>query len=203
MHWMGERVSAGDVIKEVLRDVPFYQDGGGLTLTGGEPTLQPAMAEALVRLAKAANISTALETCGHTSWEVLARLLPHLDVILYDLKHMDSATHRAFTGVGNECILSNLSRLAAVNAPVTVRVPLIPGFNAAENEIRAIAEFISKLDGSVRGVDLLPYHNLGQGKYRALGRDYSWEKHNRLTKEAIANRVQWMESYGLTVNVGG
>ena len=203
MHWVGERRSAGDVIGEVLRDVPFYSDGGGMTLTGGEPTMQPDMAEALLRLAKSEGISTAMETCGHTSWSVLERLLPHLDMVLYDLKHMDSAVHRSFTGVGNQKILSNLRRLVARHAPVAIRVPLIPGFNATESSVRAIAEFVQSLNGAIQTVDVLPYHTLGRSKYPALAREYAWAGEQRLTEEQVEVFVGIVESYGLVVSVGG
>lgn len=203
IHWIGQRRTAGEVIREVLRDAPFYEDGGGMTLTGGEATMQPDLAEALLRLAKAECLSTAIETCGHTQWTVLERLLPYLDDILYDLKHVDSDLHRMFTGLGNDLILSNLRRLAAQDAPLTVRVPLIPGFNASSDSIRAIAEFVTELNGSIKGIDLLPYHTLGQNKYKALGREYPWADHERLTDEEVEALAREVESYGLPVGVGG
>jgi pyruvate formate lyase activating enzyme len=203
IHWIGERRTAGEIMEEVRRDVPFYEDGGGMTLTGGEPTLQPDLSEALLRLAQADCISTALETCGHTRWEVLERLLPYLDDILYDLKHVDSATHLAFTRLGNELILSNLRQLVACGAPVTVRLPLVPGFNASPESVRAIAEFVTGLDGPVRAVDLLPYHTLGVAKYKALGREYPWEDHNRLTDVEVEALTELVASHGLTVKIGG
>ncbi len=203
IQWIGRRCTAGEIFREVRRDAPFYEDGGGLTLTGGEATMQPDLAEALLRLAKAECISTALETCGHTQWTVLARLLPYLDTVLYDLKHVDSDLHRRFTGLGNDLILANLRRLAARQTPVIVRVPLIPGFNASIDDIRAIAEFILGLNGSVKGVDLLPYHRLGQAKYKGLGRDYLWADHKRLTDDEVQTRVRVVESYGLPVSIGG
>jgi pyruvate formate lyase activating enzyme len=203
MRWIGERRTAGDVMQEVLRDAPFYEDGGGLTLTGGEPTMQPHMAEAILRLAKADAISTAMETCGHTQWFVLEQLLPYLDHILFDLKHIDGELHRRYTGVGNDLILSNLRRLAALDAPLTIRVPLIPGFNASAESVGAIAEFVSGLSSSIKGVDLLPYHALGKAKYKALGRAYPWEENSRLTDEEVAELVEVVESYGLTATIGG
>ena len=203
IHWIGERRTAGDVITEVLRDAPFYEDGGGMTLTGGEATMQPEMAEALLRLAKAEYVSTALETCGHTQWAVLERLLPYLDDILYDLKHVDSDIHRTFTGLGNELILSNLQRLVALGAPVTIRVPLIPGFNVSTETVRAMIEFVLTLDGPVKSVDLLPYHTLGKAKYKALGREYPWQDHGRLTEAEVAALAEIVESCGLPVSIGG
>ena len=190
-------------MREVLRDAPFYEDGGGMTLTGGEPAMPPDFAEALLRLARAEGISTAMETCGHSRWTALEGLLPYLDHILFDLKHMDSETHRARTGVGNERILSNLRRLVALNAPVTIRVPLVPGFNTSTESLRAIAEFVRGLNGSIGSIDLLPYHTLGRAKYKALGREYPWEDHRRLTEAELEALVKMVEQYGLKVNVGG
>jgi pyruvate formate lyase activating enzyme len=203
MHWIGERRSAGEVMQEVLRDVPFYADGGGMTLTGGEPTMQPQMAEALLRLAQSEGISTAMETCGHTSWSVLEHLLPYLDLVLYDLKHMDSVVHHRFTGVGNEKILSNLRQLVTRSTPVEIRVPLIPGFNATKADVAEIAEFVRELNGAIRAVALLPYHTLGRAKYPALAREYPWADAERLTEDQVAAFVRIVESYALTVNVGG
>jgi pyruvate formate lyase activating enzyme len=203
VRWIGERRTARDVLQEVLRDRPFYRDGGGMTLTGGEPTAQPAMAEALLRLAKAENISTAIETCGHAPWNTLERLLPYLDLVLYDLKNMDSDAHRAVTGVSNERILSNLRRLAASDATVRVRVPLIPGFNATEVALRAIGAFVKELNSAVTGVDLLPYHAYGRSKYDALARPYPWEGHQRLTDQELEVLAGIVASYGLNVNIGG
>jgi pyruvate formate lyase activating enzyme len=203
LQWLGRRRSAGEVMAEVLRDRAFYEGGGGMTLTGGEPTLQPEMADALLRLAKAETISTAMQTCGHTAWSLLERLLAHLDAVLFDLKHMDSAIHREFSGVGNELILANLRRLAAAGAAITVRVPLIPGFNATEPAVCAIAGFVSELGPAVRGVELLPYHTLGRSKYRALGRAYAWDGHERLGESEVRALASAVAALGLSVNVGG
>ncbi len=203
IRWIGARRTAGDVMQEVRRDVPFYEDGGGMTLTGGEATMQPEMALALLRLARADLIDTALETAGHTRWPVLAGMLPYLNNVLYDLKHVDSETHQRFTGVGNELILDNLRRLAACGAPVTVRIPLIPGFNATPESVQAMAAFIAGLGGSVRGVDVLPYHTLGRAKYRALGREYTWADQPRLHDDEVAAFVAILEQTGYPVTVGG
>nr|HMQ54718.1 radical SAM protein [Anaerolineae bacterium] len=143
------------------------------------------------------------ETCGHTRWSVLARLLPYLDHLLYDLKHVDSELHRQHTGLGNELILANLRRLVASQAPVTIRVPLIPGFNATVESMQAIAGFVRDLAGSRLSLDLLPYHTLGQAKYQALGRPYPWVDHARLTGAEVEALARLVESYGLTVTVGG
>ncbi len=199
--WSGQRWTAGDVIRETLRDVPFYEDGGGLTLTGGEPTAQPMFAEAILRLVKAEYVSTAIETTGNAPWEVLGNMLPYVDLWLYDVKHMDSKTHRDCTGLGNELILSNLRRLASLGAPIEVRMPLIPGFNMTEENVRQTAEFVAGLGDAVRSVDLLPYHTLGRSKYEALGRGYLWEGHDPPTGTEVQAVAELIRSYGLRVQV--
>lgn len=201
MREIGQRRTAGEIMVQVRRDAPFYEDGGGMTLTGGEPTMQPCLAEALLRLAKAETISTAIETCGHTTWAVWERLLPYLDTILFDLKHMDSPIHRAFTGAGNELILENIRRMAELESPLTIRVPLIPGFNADPASLSAIAGFVQEL--GLNRLDLLPYHTLGRAKYEALGRDYPWVKQPRLGETEVAELAGLVESFGLAVSVGG
>ncbi|MCG3212332.1 MAG: Choline trimethylamine-lyase activating enzyme [Anaerolineae bacterium] len=203
LRWLGERRTAGEVMAEVRRDVPFYGAGGGLTLTGGEATMQPELAEALLRLAKAEGISTAIETCGHTRWSVWERLLPYLDDILYDVKHVDSALHQQYTGLGNELILANLRQLAAVGAPLTIRVPLVPGFNADDASVRAIAGFVAGLPGAIKAVNVLPYHTLGRAKYAALGRDYPWAGHARPTDAEVATLAGLFAGCGLPVSTGG
>lgn len=207
IHWVGGRRTAGEVLAEVRRDAPFYDHNGGLTLTGGEATMQPAFAEALLRLAHAEGIHTALETCGHTQWVVFERLLPHLDLLLYDVKHVDGEIHRRYTGLGNELILDNLRRIADLPAPeLIVRVPVIPGFNADVASLRAIAAFVLSLGERVSEINLLPYHTLGKAKYQALGRDYPWEEQPRLgdaEMQRLAAVVAEVAQTGLRVRVGG
>lgn len=201
MREIGQRRTAGEIMAQVQRDAPFYEDGGGMTVTGGEPTIQPCLVEALLRLAKAEYISTAIETCGHTTWAVWERLLPYLDTILFDLKHMDSAIHRAFTGAGNELILENIRCMAGLDAPVTIRVPLIPGFNADPVSMSAIATFVREV-GLTR-LDLLPYHTMGRAKYEALGKDYPWARQPRQSESEVAELAELVESFGLEVTIGG
>jgi pyruvate formate lyase activating enzyme len=216
IQWIGRTSKAGEVMARVLRDVAFYGGGGGITLTGGEPMLQPKFTHALLRLARSEYIHTTMETCGHVPWTAFEQVLPQLDLILYDLKHMDSDAHRRGTGVCNELILENARRLAGwlkvrgrwgVGGGMIVRVPLIPGFNvhvcgstSVEN-IRHTVRFALEL--GVREMHLLPYHRLGQPKYRSLGRSYAGGKPRLLAEgevEAIADIVR---SCGLRVRVGG
>jgi pyruvate formate lyase activating enzyme len=185
------------------RDRPFYGTEGGLTLTGGEPTMQPSLCAALLWLARHEGIATAIETCGHTQWEVFERLLPLLDVVLFDVKHTDPQIHTQHTGFDNRLILANLEGIAASGVPLHVRIPLIPGFNADAPTIAAIGALVADLPGAVESVDLLPYHTLGRAKYTALGRPYPWEGHARLPDEEVAAFARILRSFNLRVTIGG
>lgn len=160
----GRRYTVEEVLIEVLRDLPFYkQSQGGVTLSGGEPTFQFDFCFALLEACKENDISTALDTSGFVSWEKLERLLPFVDIFLYDIKHMDSEEHKRLTGVPNEVILENLLRLDKVGKPIEIRIPIIPGYNDSEENIKAVSNFIKELK-SIKGVKLLPYHKLGLSK---------------------------------------
>jgi pyruvate formate lyase activating enzyme len=160
----GKRYTVEEVLTEVLRDLPFYkQSGGGVTLSGGEPTFQFDFCLALLEACKEDNISTALDTSGFVLWERLERLLPFVDIFLYDIKHMDSEEHKRLTGVPNEVILENLLKLDKAGKPIEIRIPIIPSYNDSEKNIEAVSNFIKGLK-SIKGVRLLPYHKLGLSK---------------------------------------
>ncbi len=203
VRWIGQRRTAGSIMAEVRRDVPFYQGDGGLTLSGGEPLLQPDLAEALLRLAHADCINTAIETTGQAPWRSFERCLPFLDTVLFDVKHLDGEIHRQYTGVDNTLILENLRHLARLAAPVIVRVPLIPGFNATAETIQAVAALVVDLNLPSQRVDLLPYHALGRGKYTVIGKTYPWADYPTLSDEQVAGLAGIVRSYGLAVTVGG
>jgi pyruvate formate lyase activating enzyme len=201
--WSGIRRAAGDVLREALADSAFYDDGGGLTLTGGEPLLQPIFAEAILRLAKAECLNTAIETTGNAPWETLETVSPYVDLWLFDLKHMDSRAHRKWTGLGNELILSNLRRLAASGAPIRVRMPLIPEVNASEDNLRRTGEFLAQLGGAVQSLDLLPYHKLARAKYEALGQSPKFYDAAPMPDNQVEAAAELLRSYKLTVHTVG
>jgi pyruvate formate lyase activating enzyme len=201
LHWIGRKMTAGAIMAEVRRDAPFYGARGGMTLTGGEPTMQPRLCEALLRLARAEGISTAMETSGYTTWPVFARLWPLLDTLLFDLKHVDPAMHQRHTGVDNGPIVENLRRLAAAGAPLTVRVPLIPDFNANAAAMNGLTDLLQSLDGATPPVDLLPYHALGRSKYAALGRNYPWRAWTRIEPAIVEEMAGILRDRGLRVRI--
>ena len=167
---MGKWVSVQEVMQEVVRDRRFYaSSGGGITLSGCDPTAQPKFSSSLLQACKEAGLHTVIETCGCTSWPVLERLLEHVDLVLFDIKHGNSKRHREGTGKPNRLILENAARLAG-RKPMRVRVPVIPGFNDSLEEVRAIARFVRENLGSVE-IDLLPYNRMGESKYEFIGRD--------------------------------
>lgn len=170
---IGRDVTVAEVMETVEKDRPYYhRSGGGLTLSGGESLCQPDFARDLLHAAKAVGINTAMESMGCAKWEVIEQVLPYLDHYLMDIKHMDGAKHKQFTGRSNELMLENAKKIAAFkDTRLSIRVPVIPTFNDTPEEIRAIAAFADKLPG-VEDIYLLPYHRLGQDKYEGLGRVY-------------------------------
>ena len=169
----GHSVTAEEVVAELAKDRPFYDNsGGGITVSGGEPLMQPGFAGEILRRCKADGLHTVLDTCGHGSWQDFAGLLPYTDLILYDLKLMDPEEHRRHTGADNRQILSNLENCTASGTELTVRVPVIPAYTDSAENLEAIAEFVAGLPGAVASLELLPYHRLGASKYESLGLDY-------------------------------
>lgn len=173
----GIEMTAEEVAQAVERDRAFYRrSGGGVTLSGGEPLSQGEFAYQLCRLFKQMLIDTAIETCGAANGEDYRRIAPFLSFAFFDLKHTDCAKHRLWTGGGNQSILENavlLDELAQEHGfDLIYRIPVIPGFNDTPEEIREICRFVKKRMRAYRGVELLPYHKLGRGKYHSLGLSY-------------------------------
>lgn len=165
-----KRMTAGEVLDQVLADALFYGDGGGLTLTGGEVTVQFDFAKSLLQLARLHGIGTALETCGEAQSHQLLELAALADVILFDVKVMDPDLHKRFTGMDNVRILSHLQMLSEQTAcRLIVRTPVVPGCNDFESNYVQMGKFLKEHVLRCREVQLLPYHNLGEDKYMHLG----------------------------------
>lgn len=176
---VGKQVTAAEVVAEALRDRDFYEtSGGGVTLSGGEPLLQPAFTFAVLSALRTEEIHTALETTTHCSWETLEAALPLTNLFMVDLKHLDPAKHRAATGVSNERILANTRHLAQTGATIAFRTPVVPGVNDTEEEIAAIAAYVRELGGlradcgAGLSLELLKFHQLAADKYTSLGVEY-------------------------------
>lgn len=202
---IGEDVTVGQVLDIVERDRPYYRrSGGGLTLSGGESLCQPEFARALLKGATELGLTTALESMGCAKYEVIDSILPYLDTYLLDIKHMNGAKHKEFTGRSNELMLENAKRIAASGqTELVIRVPVIPTFNDTPEEIRDIARFADSLPGVTR-IHLLPYHRLGQDKYDGLNRPYLMDgilppkgEHMQLLKEIV------LKNTDLDCQIGG
>ena len=201
---MGYDVTVEDVMPIIKQDIFYYnRSGGGVTLSGGEALLQPNFAPHLLHACHDMGINTAIETTGFAKWETIEKYLPHLDYVLMDIKHMDSNKHKEFTTQPNELILENARKIAesgAVN--LTIRVPVIPTFNATPEEIYDIASFAATLPG-VKKLHLLPYHRLGQGKYEGLNRPYTLEHIEPMSNEYMEKLLAVAKRSGLECQIGG
>ena len=200
---LGRSMTVDEVFVEVEKDKVFYAaSGGGVTVGGGEVTAWPDFSASLLARCKEIGIGTAIETCGHASWRRLWLVARHADHVLYDVKHIESAAHERMTGAGNQRILQNLGRLTARHSGVTVRIPVIPGFNAEVETMRSIARYLVSLN-ITKPVELLPYHALAAPKYERLGKTYTLSDVEPPHQELMETLREAMLSGGMTCRIGG
>lgn len=199
----GAEMSDYGVFYKVKSDELFYRNsGGGVTVSGGEPLTQTDFVVALFKCCRETSIHTCLDTCGYISPDILREALDYTDLVLYDIKHFDPATHRKVTGVSNQLILDNIKIVCAREIPTRVRIPLVPTINTSEEDIAAIARFIKGLN-VVSQVDILPYHRFGEGKYQMLDRGYKMQGLPGLAQEDIDRLKMIIESFELNCEVVG
>lgn len=201
---MGRDVTVAEVMEDVMKDIAHYRrSGGGLTLSGGEALLQPQFASDLLFAAKQNGINTALESTGFADFSMIQdKILPHLDLFLMDIKHMNAAKHKLFIGQSNERILENARKIARTGQHLIIRVPVVPTFNDTPEEILDIAQFARSLNG-VEELHLLPYHRLGQDKYTGLNRQYMLENILPPENEHMQMLMGIAKTTGLHVQIGG
>lgn len=203
MQIVGRDMTVEEVVAEAAKDKPFYeQSGGGVTLTGGEPFLQSYFLEDLVDGLAAARIDIALDTCGFAPAEDFKRIVSKSQLVLFDLKIMDEARHREFTGVSNKPIVGNFRALAAFGVPVWVRVPLVPGATTDDANIAAIIALM-KENGNVRNVGLLTYHANGLDKADRLADTARFRRFEALSDERYNEIEAAFTSAGFEVRKGG
>jgi pyruvate formate lyase activating enzyme len=166
-------MSATQLIQIIKKDMVFYRkSSGGVTFSGGEPLTQPDFLKAVIEGCQKLGIHAAIETCGFFSWESAEDTVRRADFVLFDIKHMHDKTHKEITGVANKRILENAKKIAQLDIPMVIRIPVIPSINDSKENIKATAKFVrDDLPGAL-GVEMLPYHKLGLSKYAALGLDY-------------------------------
>ncbi|MHC4562499.1 MAG: glycyl-radical enzyme activating protein [Planctomycetota bacterium] len=199
---VGREATVEEIIDEVLRDTPFYEtSGGGMTLSGGEPLMQPEFAEALLASAKQADLHCAVETCGCAAWERFEAILGNVDMFLFDIKETDPARHVEYTGVSNELILTNLRQLHDSGASILMRLPITPGLNDREDHFQASAELAAMLP-NLLGVEIMPYHRLGLSKYQRFGLgdpDECLLNVETPEKKTVAGWIDSLRSFGANV----
>jgi pyruvate formate lyase activating enzyme len=199
---VGEQKSVDEALAEVIADRAFYaSSGGGITLSGGEPLLQLDFAYALLARCRQEGIHTAIETAANFAWERVAAILPVTDLVMMDIKLMDSAKHRRCTGAPNERILANAARLGQQPQPLIVRTPVVPGVNDSVADVTAIATFVAALPNLLY-YELLPYHPMAKSKYQSLGLPYQAAELTPPSKEQMAELAAAAEQQGVTVRVG-
>lgn len=199
---IGEYLTVDEAFKVATRDVPFYRNtGGGVTVSGGEPLLQWQFVLELLEKCKKIGLHTTLDTSGYCRWEDMRKVLNYVDLILFDVKHMDSESLKETCGASNQLILDNLKKASRMSK-IWLRIPLIPNFNDSESNMRAVAELA--IGTKAERVSLLPYHQYGKHKYERLGKKYRFNGTGILKPDhqIVVTSQQILESYGLEVSIG-
>ncbi|UCB52565.1 MAG: glycyl-radical enzyme activating protein [Candidatus Zixiibacteriota bacterium] len=201
---VGQKMTVAQVLKVIEKDRAFYdQSGGGVSLSGGEPLLQPDFACALLGACKERGIHTAVDTCGHVDSDALMRIGEQVDLFLYDLKVIDDEKHESFTGVSNKLILENLKKLSDCGQRTIVRFPLVPGVNDDEKDIQEVGELLSSL-GGVKEINVLPYHKGGVEKLERLRNSKNKFFTDQTPSVDVLNEVKSkLRAFGLRVELGG
>jgi len=200
---LGKGMTVEEIMDEIEKDRAAYRkSGGGVSLGGGEPLMQFEFVLELLKRCKERFLHTALETCGHAPWEHLKEVSEYLDLLYYDIKHMDPEKHKELTGVSNELILSNARKVLSgeVECDVIVRTEVVPGCNDSEESIKAIARFVAESGGKM--MELLPYHALGSSKYKQLGLEYELTEVRPPADEQMERLRSIVRSFGLKEMTG-
>lgn len=202
---VGREMTVEQIVAEVEKDSIFYwNSGGGITLSGGEPTMQPKFSLEILRACKERGIHTAMETCGYVEWDILDEMLKYLDLVYFDIKHVLSEEHERLTGKRNGLILENCRKIVA-NYPdveLIIRIPVIPGHNDSDENIENTAKFVHRLEKAVR-LELLPYHNFGVHMYRVLLRAYPLQNIEPPSEDRMHDLEELAKSCGVQVQIGG
>lgn len=193
--------SVDEILKEIEKDIMFYDtSGGGVTFSGGEPLMQSDVLLTLLKECRKRNIHTAVDTTCHAKAKVIEKIAPYVNLFLCDIKHMDDAKHTELTGVGNKLILDNIRLLAELGSDIIIRVPLIPGCNDGDENIDSLGKFVKALNGVTR-VDLLPYNSGGSEKIKRLIDPVDIKTGQYADSRDIKNVMKKLESFGLEVKV--
>lgn len=206
----GRNTTVDEVYERLIKDSGFFKNGGGVTISGGEAMAQFDFTLNLAKRLKDRGLHICLDTTGFAPTENFKKILPYIDLYLYDIKHMDTVMHKKLTGVGNELILANARFLAENGAALQIRVPVIPKLNDKEENLRATAEFCAALNTyskaaghgeAVKLVQLLPYHATGRMKYERLGWRYKLKNVQPPPDSFMDNTLELFKSCGLNAQL--
>lgn len=201
---VGVSVSVDQIMEALRKESIFMEESdGGVTFSGGEPTMQPEFLLKMLEACKNEGFHTAVDTCGYASRQTFANILPHTDLFLFDLKHYDTERHEAATGKSNFPIIDNLDFLLRSRKKVRIRIPIIPGFNQSNKDTGALIDLLKSLNGEIDRVDLLPFHTIAQNKYKRFGINNTMEGTKGLAKEDLQDAKKLFEEVGFKVKIGG
>ena len=192
----GKEMTVDECMEIILKDRGYYEkSGGGVTVSGGDPVIQMDFVVELFRRCKEEKIQTCLESTFYAEWSTIEKVLPYTDIIISDIKHMDTNVHKKHTGRDNYLILENLKKLADLNKEIILRIPVIPGINDGKDNLEKTADFIlNEMDGKVRTLQLLSFMRLGEEKYQSLGIPYKMEN-IVVDRTAFTEKVKKMAEY--------
>ena len=198
---IGKEMTAAEILDQVIKDKIFYDtSGGGITITGGEPSYQPHFTLELLTLSKEAGISLAIETCGIGSRDFYEKAADLGTTFLYDIKCIDTLRHKELTGADNAHIIENLQHLMDRGADIIIRLPLVPDCNDSDEDIEKLSDFLNKNKGRYRYAEIMPYHTLGIGKSERIGTTASYT-HDNASEDDISRWLSLFASHGTDVKV--
>jgi len=199
---VGKWYTVKEIIDELLKDEKFFiSSNGGITVSGGEPFQQKIFLKELLKECHNMCFNTAVETCGYVNTSTIKSILPFIDIILMDLKHMNEKKHLEWTGVSNKLILKNWGVVANNHKNVICRVPILTGFNNTEIEIKEIINFIVSI--GIKEIHFIQYHRMGEGKYKSLGLEYEYANISPPTGKQMEKYFKIARGMGLKAQVGG
>ncbi len=203
--WVGREMTVSEVIREIEKDIIFYDEsGGGATFSGGEPLSQPDFVDQLIIECKKKEINTLLDTTGFAPSDIFLNLSRKVDFLFFDLKLINDKEHIKYTGISNRLVLENLKMISKdkKRPSIHIRFPVIPGITDTNGNPERLAEFVKSLD-TIQHIDILPYHNIANGKYQRLGMENKLAGLKPPGNSEVETVMSIFKSYGFSVKSGG
>lgn len=201
---VGHEMAVEELMQELRKEQVFMQEsGGGVTFSGGEPLLQHRFLQETLKVCRAEGMHTTVDTTAFSNWNILSEIVPFTDLFLIDLKLMNETLHQQYTGVPNALIHQNIGRLLTEGRKLRIRIPMIPGISATDENIRESIAFLNSFQQKPEGIDLLPFHQTASHKYKRFGLENRMGETPKMVREELADFVCQFENAGLNVTIGG